>query len=61
MAGTFKTFLGDKTGWENKAVKSNVQVPEGNENAVEALKNGISRVIITSVGDGPRKTEEHLC
>jgi len=61
VAGTFKTFLGDKTGWENKAVKSDVQVPEGNENAVEALKKGISRVIITSVGDGPRKTEEHLC
>ena len=61
VAGTFKNILGDKTGWEGKNVKSEVQVPEGNEVAVESLKKGISRVIITSVGDGPRKTEEHLC
>lgn len=64
VAGTFKAILGDKTGWEGKkgqAVKSDVQVPEGNEVVVGLLQKGISRVILTSVGDGPRKTEEHLC
>ncbi|KAM0715501.1 hypothetical protein Q7P37_008999 [Cladosporium fusiforme] len=64
VAGTFKAILGDKIGWESKkgqAVKTDVQVPEGNEIIAEMLKKGVSRVIVTSVGDGPRKTEEHLC
>lgn len=64
VAGTFKTFLGDKTGWQTKRgqhVKIPPSFPEGSEVAVELLKKGISRCILTSVGDGPRKTEEHLC
>jgi diphosphomevalonate decarboxylase len=63
VAGTFKSILGDKTGWEGKrgqACKA-APVPEGSEVAVEKLKTGISRVILTGVGDGPRKTNEHLC
>lgn len=64
VAGTFKAILGDKIGWDSKkgqAVKADAQVPEGNEVIVEMLKRGVSRVIVTAVGDGPRKTEEHLC
>ena len=37
VAGTFKNILGDKTGWEGKNVKSEVQVPEGNEVAAARL------------------------
>ena len=64
VAGTFKQVIGDKTGWETKkgqAVKTSGQVPEGMEVISEMLQKGVSRVILTSVGDGPKKTEEHLC
>lgn len=64
VAGTFKTMLGDKTGWSGETgqkIQARKQALEGTEVAGEALKKGISRVILTSVGDGPRKTEEHLC
>jgi len=36
-------------------------VPKGAEVAAELLRKGISRVILTGVGDGPRRTEKHLC
>ncbi|KAK4496673.1 hypothetical protein PRZ48_012655 [Zasmidium cellare] len=64
VAGTFKAIVGDKTGWEGKRgqnIKVKSDVPEGTQAAVDLLKSGVSRVILTSVGDGPRKTEEHLC
>jgi diphosphomevalonate decarboxylase len=64
VAGVFKGLLGEKTGWDNprgKKVKTAEAILEGTEVAGERLKEGISRVILTSVGDGPRKTEEHLC
>ncbi|SMR63856.1 unnamed protein product [Zymoseptoria tritici ST99CH_3D1] len=64
VAGVFKGLLGEKTGWDSPRGKK-IQVKEGAlegaEVAGEKLKEGISRVILTSVGDGPRKTEEHLC
>lgn len=65
VAGTFKTLLGDKTGWEgprgnNVKVGADSALPEGYEVAAETLKKGISRVILTSVGDGPKKTDQHL-
>lgn len=64
VAGTFKAILGDKTGWESKkgqAVKAASKAPEGTEIIVEMLQKGVSRVILTGVGDGPKKTDEHLC
>ncbi|KAF2766418.1 MVD1, mevalonate pyrophosphate decarboxylase [Teratosphaeria nubilosa] len=63
VAGTFKAILGDKTGWDGKrgqAVKTGGSAPEGYEVVSDSLKKGISRVILTAVGDGPRKTEQHL-
>lgn len=64
VAGTFKALLGDKTGWsgaKGERIQARKEQLEGTEVAGEALKKGISRVILTSVGDGPRKTDEHLC
>jgi diphosphomevalonate decarboxylase len=64
VAGLFKAMLKGKEGWESRrgnAVKENHVALDGMEVAVELLQKGVSRVILTSVGDGPRKTEEHLC
>lgn len=63
VAGVFKSFLGGQIGWDGKrgqAVKPS-GVPKGAEKAVEVLKQGIRRVILTGVGDAPRRVEEHLC
>lgn len=59
VAGTFNSVLHGLTGWR-EGVKA-TDVPSGMEGVAERLKEGISRVICTGVGDGPRKTEEHLC
>ncbi|KAK4549759.1 hypothetical protein LTR36_005060 [Oleoguttula mirabilis] len=64
VAGTFKALLGGLSGWEGKrggAVKTAESVPEGMEVAGELLRRGVSSVILTGVGDGPRKTDQHLC
>ena len=64
VAGFFKALLKGKEGWEGKrgnAVKEKHVVLEGTEAAAEVLQKGVSRVILTGVGDGPRVTEEHLC
>ena len=64
VGGIFKGLLKGKTGWEGKrgsVVKESDQMPEGTEVVGEILRKGVSRVILTGVGDGPRKVEEHLC
>ncbi|KAK5171497.1 diphosphomevalonate decarboxylase [Saxophila tyrrhenica] len=66
VAGLFKGILQGKEGWEGKRggsvkEKEDRGVLEGMEVAVEGLKKGVSRIILTGVGDGPQKTEEHLC
>ncbi|GAB7361423.1 hypothetical protein MBLNU230_g1479t1 [Neophaeotheca triangularis] len=63
VAGVFKGVLGEKGGWMGSrggkvGVKS---VPEGMESVGEMLERGVSGVILTRVGDGPRRVEEHLC
>ncbi|KAK0268613.1 diphosphomevalonate decarboxylase [Friedmanniomyces endolithicus] len=63
VAGAFRGIVGHKTGWDNsrgRAIQAG-EVPKGMEIAAEMLENGVSRVILTAVGDGPRRTEEHLC
>ncbi|KAK1059505.1 diphosphomevalonate decarboxylase [Friedmanniomyces endolithicus] len=63
VAGIFRSIVGDKTGWDNspgRAIQAG-EVPKGMEIAAEMLEKGVSRVILTAVGDGPRRTEEHLC
>lgn len=64
VSGAFKVILGDRDGWENKrgsAIEAN-SAAAGNieEKAVATLKHGISRVILTGVGEGPIKVENHL-
>lgn len=67
VAGVFKTLLADKDGWSGKrgsAVKGNYEhAARANaeaEGAVGLLKEGVSRVILTGVGEGPVRTEEAL-
>ncbi|KAK5697149.1 diphosphomevalonate decarboxylase [Elasticomyces elasticus] len=64
VAGVFKGILGEGLeGWDGskgREVKARI-VPEGLENVGEVLRKGVGRVILTSVGDGPRGVEEHLC
>ncbi|KAK4992423.1 diphosphomevalonate decarboxylase [Elasticomyces elasticus] len=62
-AGTFKCILGKKEGWEGqkgKAVTAKKALNEGVKVAAETLMGGISRVILTAVGNGPMRSEEHL-
>ncbi|GAB7342028.1 hypothetical protein MBLNU457_g0316t1 [Dothideomycetes sp. NU457] len=62
VAGVFKGLLGGKTGWESQRgqkVKES-QLPAGADVAANRLKEGISRVILTAVGEGPIKTQEAL-
>ncbi|EMC97685.1 hypothetical protein BAUCODRAFT_462693 [Baudoinia panamericana UAMH 10762] len=64
VVGTFKSMLGEKTGWEGprgQAIKALQKTPEGVEIISEMLKKGVSRIILTGVGDGPRSTNDHLC
>ncbi|KAL8727417.1 MAG: hypothetical protein Q9166_006089 [cf. Caloplaca sp. 2 TL-2023] len=61
VAGAFKTVLGEKEGWageQGKAIKGAEGVLDGK--VVDTLKDGVSRVILTSVGEGPISVEDHL-
>jgi diphosphomevalonate decarboxylase len=59
VAGTLKAALGELDGWQASQVKA--QETEGvDARAVQVLKDGVSRVILTSVGEGPIRTEESL-
>lgn len=59
VAGALKSVLGGLDGWQAKEVKE-VQAEGLDDRAVEVLKNGVSRVILTGVGEGPIKTSESL-
>ena len=59
VAGTLKAALGELDGWQGSQVK--VQGTEGvDSRTLQVLKDGVSRIILTSVGEGPIKTEESL-
>jgi diphosphomevalonate decarboxylase len=67
VAGLFKSLLGEKEGWAGKrgaAVEANAGAADKAtteaEVAVGLLKDGVSRIILTGVGEGPVKTEESL-
>lgn len=62
VAGAFKEILGGKEGWEGERGRE-VKVRE--EGILEAkvaktLREGVARVILTEVGEGPVSVEEHL-
>ncbi|KAL8761309.1 MAG: hypothetical protein Q9184_002551 [Pyrenodesmia sp. 2 TL-2023] len=63
VAGAFKGVLGGKEGWEGEQGKG-VRVVEGvvgiEGQVAETLREGVSRVILTGVGEGPVSVEDHL-
>ena len=56
---TFVPILGLKKGWGKTDIKIDGPGPASPQVA-EALEAGVSRVILTSVGEGPISVEEHL-
>ncbi|KAI9048706.1 hypothetical protein LZ554_007537 [Drepanopeziza brunnea f. sp. 'monogermtubi'] len=59
VAGVLKGALGNLDGWEDKDVKVQ-DYSDVDTRAISVLKGGLSRVILTSVGEGPIRTEESL-
>lgn len=67
VAGLFKAVLAEKEGWTGKrgdTIEVNgaglAKIKEEAGVAIELLKDGVSRVILTGVGEGPVRTEESL-
>ena len=63
MLGYLKGFLGEKAGGEGErgeAVKSLQEQSVVNQTTVKALKEGVSRVILTGIGEGPNSVQDHL-
>lgn len=54
----FKTVLGDKDGWGEERGKEGAGEVEGKD--WDVLREGVSRVILTGVGEGPISVQEHL-
>ncbi|KAF4122005.1 diphosphomevalonate decarboxylase [Geosmithia morbida] len=59
VVGAFSKFLAGVSGWKAGAadVQSAVEIPD---NIASILKEGVGRIIQTSVGEGPEKTDEFL-
>lgn len=63
VAGTFKEILGATEGWDGKSIPAagDVKVLEDiDATAVAVVKEGVSRVILTGVGEGPISVQESL-
>ena len=60
VEGVFRSVLADKEGW--KSTDTGVEPGDTADisRAVEVLQKGISRVIQTSVGEGPISVQDHL-
>jgi diphosphomevalonate decarboxylase len=62
VAGVFKTILESLDGWQGergvKVTATDVSFIE--EPVLDLLKSGVSRVILTGVGEGPQKSDKHL-
>ena len=62
VAGTFKAILSHREGWDNE--QGNVGFGSlslaDNRSLQDTLEKGVSRVILTSVGEGPISVQEHL-
>lgn len=59
VAGLLKGVLGSLDGWQGRDIEAQ-EATDVDARAVEVLKGGVSRVILTSVGEGPIRTEESL-
>ncbi|KAL2022157.1 hypothetical protein VTK56DRAFT_5986 [Thermocarpiscus australiensis] len=61
VVGTFYHVLGGEIdGWKQSVIKGLKPSLSLDEGVAGLLKGGVSRVIMTGVGEGPRKTDEHL-
>jgi diphosphomevalonate decarboxylase len=63
VAGAFKTLLGSVDGWggdRGKAVNASAVENVIEPAAASLLAEGVGRVILTGVGEGPVKVENHL-
>jgi diphosphomevalonate decarboxylase len=62
VAGAFKSILRSVDGWEGSRGKG-IQATSSDfidEAVASILKDGVSKVILTGVGEGPQKIETHL-
>lgn len=61
VLGAFKGVTDGKEGWGGERGRA-VEVVEGwiDEGLGETLRRGVSRVILTGVGEGPISVQEHL-
>lgn len=61
VAGTFTEILNAVEGWKGKGISAAAAALEGiDANAVAVVKEGVSRVILTEVGEGPISVKESL-
>jgi len=61
VVGAFHKVLGGVTGWKEELVQGLKDTGFSLEEGLSSqIKEGVSRVILTSVGEGPIKTQEYL-
>lgn len=60
VVGTFYNLLSDVNGWKSDVVQGLKSPLSFDEGVAGLLKGGVSRIIMTGVGEGPVKTEEYL-
>ncbi|KAK3171144.1 Diphosphomevalonate decarboxylase [Lepraria neglecta] len=60
LAAKLDLALDGKEGWSKERTSDAGGLGVGNERVEEGLKNGVSRVIMTSVGEGPISVQDHL-
>ena len=60
LAAKLNVALDGKEGWSKGRTSDANGLGVGNERVEEGLKNGVSRVIMTSVGEGPISVKDHL-
>lgn len=59
VAGVLKSVLGNVGGWEGEDIAT-AEASHLDERAVKTLQEGLSRVIFTSVGEGPVSVKDSL-
>ncbi|KAI5286087.1 diphosphomevalonate decarboxylase [Ascosphaera atra] len=60
ILGTFQAILTHAEGWNNASPKASDILNKLDARSIDTLKEGVSRVIVTRVGDGPKKVDQHL-
>ncbi|KAI5303626.1 GPI inositol deacylase [Ascosphaera pollenicola] len=60
VVSTFKTILQQAEGWDKAASIASTSLDTFDSRLVETLRQGVNRVILTAVGDGPRRVDERL-